>query len=362
MTEIETRQTLGTELNTSERHWTDRYAKIIMPIVGGIVIGLLGLFTQHILGNIASKQENARLITQLQLQREQGESNLRRDIFDQAIAALLSEDDLARSDLSPSKRLMKLELLAHNFGGSLNLSPLFVEFNRDLDQLELGSSGNPDLQILIGSLRKRLRGLAKRVASKQISALAQAGWLVDFNVNLSYDGREFKSKTAEYKWPEDQARALVGWDIADESTNALLQNLIEEEKRELGRVTFEKVTRHVLVTLSNPNPELKTVDVDLEICQIDLKTNERYDCESESKGTVNQEFQLDYFNFPKIDNTRLSNNQRFSIVLEEFDTDADDARIKIAAIIFPAEYASLKDRPSMREAVQLLDSVLNSND
>lgn len=41
--------------------------------------------------------------------------------------------------------------------------------------------------------------------------------------------------------------------------------------------------------------------------------------ESGEKLEVNRSFKLDYFNFPMVDNTRLSNNQRFAIVMEVFE-------------------------------------------
>jgi hypothetical protein len=36
--------------------------------------------------------------------------------------------------------------------------------------------------------------------------------------------------------------------------------------------------------------------------------------------------------------------------------------LEIAAVIFPAEYSSLRDRPSMQESVNLLNKVLSEQD
>jgi hypothetical protein len=82
------------------------------------------------------------------------------------------------------------------------------------------------------------------------------------------------------------------------------------------------------------------------------------------ENEVNRQFQLDYFNFPVVDNTRLSSNHRFAIVMEEFSAEVtdEDPHLEISGIIFPAEYASLKDRPGMKEAMQLLKTALDNKE
>jgi hypothetical protein len=62
------------------------------------------------------------------------------------------------------------------------------------------------------------------------------------------------------------------------------------------------------------------------------------------------EFTLDFFNFPLIDNTRLSHNQRFTLILEKFDLNT----ISLTAMVFPGLYASQRDKPFLNEAIQEL--------
>ena len=61
-------------------------------------------------------------------------------------------------------------------------------------------------------------------------------------------------------------------------------------------------------------------------------------------------FTLDFFNFPLIDNSRLSNNQRFALIIEKFDNNS----IKFAGMVFPGLYASQRDKPFLNEAIQEL--------
>lgn len=61
-------------------------------------------------------------------------------------------------------------------------------------------------------------------------------------------------------------------------------------------------------------------------------------------------FSVGYFDFPMIDNTRLSNGQRFAIVLNELDTRS----AHITLVCFPGSYASLKDKPYYDEIIDNL--------
>ena len=61
-------------------------------------------------------------------------------------------------------------------------------------------------------------------------------------------------------------------------------------------------------------------------------------------------FTLDYFNFPLIDNTRLSHNHRFALILENFDEESIDVK----GVLFPGLYASRRDKPFLNEAIQQL--------
>ena len=67
------------------RDWIEIGLKALTPITAGIVIAFVGFWSNQTLSEISSREESARLITQLQVEREQAESNLRKDVFDQAL-------------------------------------------------------------------------------------------------------------------------------------------------------------------------------------------------------------------------------------------------------------------------------------
>jgi hypothetical protein len=64
------------------------------------------------------------------------------------------------------------------------------------------------------------------------------------------------------------------------------------------------------------------------------------------------EFWVGYFDFPSIDNIRLSENQRCSVVLKKLDKNQKSAEITL--LYFPGSYASLKDKPYIEDMIRNL--------
>ena len=394
---------------TQKRDWIEVFLKISTPLITGIVIAGIGVYSNQTLRDLSEKEEtaraartdqaelaratlsnreeSARLITELQVQREQAETALRKDVFDQALGALFSKNQDDGSTQGLSKRLLRLELLALNFGDSLSLSPLFKEFKRDLEDALSINKGKPSFEKQIPILRKRLLGLAKRVASGQLSALGQHGDTIEFTVPLDREKIEegncpkadkLLANGNDYKWPDDAINASIQEieaqmkhqdpGINQEDLNNTIAQLWDGYTENI--LTLDGVIRHINVMISNVDRCKKTVIVGLSIDREDppIPTHQHErdpDAEVHSEIILTpevayQEFQLDFYNFPVVDNTRLTNNHRFAIVMEDFNDKSldDQPEIAISGVIFPAEYASLRDRPGMEEAMQLLQSAL----
>jgi hypothetical protein len=358
-------------------NWKDVVLRAVIP---ALLISLTGLVGEWAITSASSKAENARLVTNLQIQREQAETDLRKDIFGQAVAALIGESADQGEIEDYSKRLLKLELLALNFGDSILLSPLFSEFEKDLNRHRAAEPADSNSAL---ALRDRLRSLAQRVASTQLSFLAQRGASIPIQVPLITDGDGFCNGEAEYKWPNDNytdlkpciertpsasTAASVVYDgetltaCPEEGDGKYIYIPVDQLKQLLldtASVTLDKPgaeERYVTAVFSEPKPERKSVRVSLEVCP----RRDTPGCDPEDVNTVERSFTLDYFNFPTIDNTRLPNNDRFAVVLDDFALDDSTkdpcaSMLNLSVALFPSEYASLRDRPTMRESLELLE-------
>ena len=353
---------------------------VLRAVIPGLLIALTGLVGECAITSVSSKAENARLVTNLQIQREQAESDLRQDIFGQAVAALIGEGAELGEIEDYSKRLLKLELLALNFGDSILLSPLFSELEKDLRR---HMAAEPPDRASALDLIGRLRSLAQRVASAQLSFLAQRGTSIPIQVPLIADGKAFCHGKAEYKWPNDDYADLkpctertplasteapvVYYDgevltVCPEESDGryipvddLDQGLLAAASVAIDKSDAEE-QRYVTAVFSEPKPKRKSVRVSLEVCP----RRDTPGCDPDDVNTVERSFTLDYFNFPTIDNTRLPNNDRFAVVLDDFalgdgTKDSCTSTLDVSVVLFPSEYASLRDRPTMRESLELLE-------
>lgn len=347
--------------------WVDIGVKIVPPIVTGILIAWAGFVGNMVLSSISNKQESARLITELQVKREQAECELRKDVFDQALEAFLlkKEENLGTlNDLS--RQMLRLELLALNFGDSLSLSPLFIELKSNLTRAE--PANEEDISYYDerkAKLRERLDSLAKRVARSQLSSIAQHGKTKPIEIPLyEYKKEGFKKdckktlwEERDYAWPS--FRILKEMMLLDEDYNPVNKeqnkvdsfietDLYNESMQESSLIELNGIKRYLQLHVSDINHCSKTAEVQI------LITDES------GKYEVDRSFTLDYFNFPMVDNTRLSHNQRFALVMEAFELKVEVPMIEIMGVIFPSEYASLRDRPGMQEARKLLESAMES--
>jgi hypothetical protein len=109
-----------------------------------------------------------------------------------------------------------------------------------------------------------------------------------------------------------------------------------------AELTLEGITRRVSLFVLAADKKRREISVRLEI-----KTPK------DSLGNMDMsavEFRVGFFDFPMIDNTRLTHDQRAAVVLNAFEEGSAD----VTLAYFPGSYASLKEKPYYHEVVQKL--------
>lgn len=302
-----------------------------------ITITALGYFSQRALTTISQSEQSSRLYTQLLASRESAESALRKDMFAEVMSGFftqLNEDDI---EAGISKKVLKLELLALNFGDSLSLGPLFSELSKDIKRtLKKNKNSIHDWKVVSGKYQRRLRALARQVASLQHSTIYPGGSKpISMHAELSKIEKNDQRANNDwtYRWP----------DISNGG-----------DPNEQKIITFDGVKRGIVIRLRNADYEHRTVEAKLVIYEY---IPEEIEGEDEEillpKKVTDVEFTLDFFSFPLIDNTRLSSNHRFSLVLNHFDLN----EVKISGVVFPGSYAGHKDKPFLDEAINALEQI-----
>ena len=106
---------------------------------------------------------------------------------------------------------------------------------------------------------------------------------------------------------------------------------------------WDSVQHLVRLTILDMDTLTRSIEVRLNICtQVPGRKDK----------CANPAFTIDYFEFPMIDNTRLINDKRCSVVLRDFDT--TNKFMEIDIIFFPGSHSSLKERPYYDDIVSKL--------
>src|SRR5687768_10070135 len=274
-------------------------AAIILQSLGGFVtaavVAMLGIVGSSYLNEKQKIDTNVRLYTELMSKREDAESALRKDMFTSIIDTFLKPQ-------APSLdvRVLNLELLAYNFHESLNLKPLFSS----IDQQIQNSTDDRKQEY-----RERLNRVAREITRKQMVVLEGAGKKYDSKFKLANVPTSKKGMPVEL---EETVLSLEG---------------IEREFR-VFVMEVRPNTQELRLRLETITPEQPASDF----------------------TTNSVEFWTGFYDFPMIDHTRLSHDQRVAITLTNF----EEGYANITTVYFPGAYAGLKERPYYQEVVKEL--------
>ena len=331
--------------------WTQEklniWMRIGIPAVATLVVGLSTLYIDHRISQRAEREQSSRLYTELISQREQAASSLRKDMFATILAGFLdsaSGDVKAAGSKELDRDLMKLELLALNFGEALSLGPLFGMMDR---RIRTPASYSTKLdRIARDKLQRRLESLARRVADAQRGSLE--GQAEEFTVWVP---SAEMGDLGMYEWPDPMAES-------------------EDEQLRACKV-LDGVQRRFTIVFDKLNENAKTVRVQLVINTSRLKagaptacTASLESCSSETPSScashidrliTKSRFTLNPFNLPLIDNSLLSEDQRFALVMRSPDFDSE---LEIVGILFPGAYAGRRDKLTLDQAINALKGKL----
>jgi len=285
-------------------------AEIILRPVGGLLtalaVAIVGFWTSSYLRDRESKESalrermqtidtNARLYSELISKREESESALRKDMFKSIIDSFLRTGSSSIED-----QVLNLELLVYNFHESLNLKPLFLHVQREV--MKTGDRAG---------YMARLDRVAGEITKKQMLVLEEGGVRFDTAVD---------TKTLSFSGGTPDPAPFAAKDLA-----------------------VEGVAR---------NFRLEALQADPSTQELELRLTIHSPAEGGGVDTTATEFWVGYFDFPMIDNTRLSRDQRCAVILNNFD--ARGATADLTLVYFPGKYAGLREKPYYDEVVARL--------
>jgi len=279
----------------SKDHW-DKMAIVLSPVGGlltALAVAFVGVAGSRVLDRRQAAETNARLYSELMSRREEAESALRKDMFVSIIGSFLQPSS---GDLDG--KVLNLELLAYNFNESLNLKPLFLDLQRRMTGLK-PADREP--------FTRRLNRVAREISARQLFGLEGRGQSFRRSIDL-----EDLDKAGRIGLPVDPESIRIGGIRCDVGLRVLEVDRAQEQLR-------------VRLEVSNPEGSSQVTD---------------------ARAT----FDVGFYDFPMIDNTRLANGLRCAVTLAAFSPASAD----VTVTCFPGEYASLKDRLYYDEVIQKL--------
>ena len=304
--------------------WVDLIKALALPLVTLV----LGYWFNSSLNERQQVESNIRLYAEMMGRREEADSNLRKDMFNSILTTFMSKDPSQRlsSEEAIRQQILSLELLAYNFHESLDIGPLFKDVQRRIVVQDRATNAE---------LRGRLESVATQVIEHQLTALSDAGMIErgdalpekikDLQAFIVFGSRAVSDP--DVKRGEGPARVCLSMQANDGSMHA--------RQFRLELLSYDKAAREVQVHLYVS--QLLTP----EQCRqpkLDL----------EAKREIDTNFLVGLFDFPMIDNTRLSGGERTAVSL----TALNPSILSLALTYFPASRASLKDKPYYDEVIR----------
>ena len=294
-----------------EKTGWDKAAIVLQPVGGlltALAVAFVGILGSSYLDRSQSQDAKLRLYTELMSRREQSDTALREDMFKSIVGTFLTP-----STAKLEQKVLSLELLAYNFHESLELAPLFKHVRRDVED-------SKDPQKV--EYRARLEKVAKEVAGKQIEILQESGTSGESGIDL-----EERQAHPEGKKVFDNCFPLHSEDVPKVAVDHSSAVGKPDENRRCIRASVMEMdakTQGLSIRLESTTPEGENVD---------------------------QLFWVDFYDLPMVDNTRLSHDQRFAVVLRKF----TKTGAQLAFVYFPGSHAGLKDKPFYDDMLHQLE-------
>jgi hypothetical protein len=304
--------------------WIELVKVLALPLVTLV----LGYWFNASLNERQQIDNNIRLYAEMMGRREEADSNLRKDMFNSILTTFMSKDPNVRvsEEEQIRQQILSLELLAYNFHESLDIAPLFKDVERRIPE----SAKGPDQE-----LQRRLESVALQVIEHQLTALSDVGTvergdaltekIKDFQAHIMFGTRAVPNPKVKYG--EGTATLCLSMEAVDRTRH------YRQFKLEL--IDYRAETREVQVRL------YVSQVLTQEECQ-------RPDLDLEARREVDTNFLVGLFDFPMIDNTRLSGSERCAVSLTALNPNV----VSLTLAYFPASRASLKDKPYYDEVIR----------
>jgi hypothetical protein len=259
----------------------------------------------------ASAENRSRLYTELLQKREDGDAAVRRDVFNKLMDKYMLQSDL-------DSRLVMLELLALNFHESLNLNPLFWQLDRQITRLPSAAE-----RLM---LRVQLERIAQGVKDRQFALLAPEDFSKAYDVDLA--------RVPNMALPGEGC-VVVGAPMQQAEPTRAIEATARYSELDMRGASVQRA-RQFRVEVDCRDPLQRR----LFVIVTDVATERTW------------KFWVDPYDFPLANFTLVSRDERFALLLDQYDDGNGNSRLRLAH--FPASRSGARDKPHIADVMSRL--------
>jgi hypothetical protein len=327
--------------------------ELVSKVVGGVSIPIFGLLLSYMLHAQTESSQKAQLYASITATREKADSDVRSQMFSRLLDRYLGTSAGSQGTLAEARdRIMFLDLLRANFEEYFNARPLF---SRLYEQIRIRETqAPPEERPAWSALRQELVEIAKDTTSRQVARLVRSGHLTeDIVVPLSRaDSPEQPVSRRIALYP---TRGLTG--LGDIFTLSASDWATAEPER-------EPVAKRYSITIRVKEMLESSAKVSVLLYR-DAFDGRQFNPAQSLPNLRPIEFEVSYFSTPYMDNTRLFDGSRFSVIYDGcIDTSAADqmCRFPLApstqpkgqfkVVVFDEAFLSQRDRPYVDQILE----------
>lgn len=347
----------------STKDWWDK-CESFAKILAGVCAAVGAIAIPWFINQYTEENRKSQVYVQMMTEREKSDTSIRENMFKALLDGYLQtlKEDVKREDLeSFRKRIVFLELLAVNFQEFFNAKPLFEEVYEKLVKHRDAAKDEPERSAW-KELERKITGIAKETASRQATTLNTIGDSVVFTMRKGEVGcvRLYEKVGIETLRKRDGTR------FGNFDDGECVRNREDREDGKAGALTPLSQGR-------DGNQSLVTMGYDKRQ-SIELRIAEVREASVAVQVTVYADFfdgntyvgsepgrgfpvNVSYFDLPYMDNIKLVDGNRFSLVLKGIyrgSSGDETTEADIEAIRFRNDFMSLRDRPLFEEMLKKL--------
>ncbi|MFY9268374.1 MAG: hypothetical protein WAO55_01355 [Candidatus Manganitrophaceae bacterium] len=308
-------------------------------ILAGFSAAISAIAIPILINTYTEENRKAEMLIKTMSEREKSDTDIRQSMFKSLVDGYfgsLKTDFTSQDEESFRRRIMFLELLTVNFQEFFNAKPLFQEVYIGLDRKQQEKNASAGRW---KELQGELIRISKEIVSRQKTMLNSVTSPAILNLNKDapvcvrlYDKADFdllkRQNTNDPHIPHFEPGSCLKQEGAGGKS---ITGDNRRQSLEIRPVEFRK--------------ERVTVQV---VIYEDLFKGNLYQG-SEAKQTMT--FDVSYFDLPYMDNIKLSDGNRFALVLRQI---YEDETAEVEVIRFKNDFMSLRDRPLFEEMVEKL--------